>query len=185
FIPRSKQITNPAAKTEPGAKTSTFQPPTEAQKKAGEEAMAKLAPEIRARAAKGEDPDKLQKEVYVAAGLPGSTPNTKMERVRRTNLPPAHQVIMDLKPGEVSEVISDTNSGYYIYKMISEETLTLDNVKPEIERMISSQRYRDSMKGFQGDVELNDAYFGPSRNPGMMQPSRGPRRPAQQDVDPD
>jgi hypothetical protein len=37
-----------------------------------------------------------------------------------------HQSVMDLKPGEVSEVISDPNSGHYIYKLVSKETLTLD-----------------------------------------------------------
>ena len=76
------------------------------------------------------------------------------ERVRRTTLPAGHQAIMDLKPGEVSEVISDPNSAYYIYKMVAKETLTLDSMKPEIKNQISSQRYRDSIQGFQGNVEL-------------------------------
>ena len=44
---------------------------------------------------------------------------------------------MDLKPGEVSEVISDP-SGNYIYKMISKETLPLDSVKTEIRNQLSS-----------------------------------------------
>jgi len=38
--------------------------------------MTKLADAIRARAVKGEDPDKLQKEAYVAAGLKQTTVNT-------------------------------------------------------------------------------------------------------------
>ena len=91
--------------------------------------MTKLAAGLRARAAKGEDPDKLQKEAYVAAGLPGNAPSTKMEKVRRTTLPANHQAVMDLKPGEVSEVISDPNSGHYIYKLVSKETLSVDAVK--------------------------------------------------------
>src|SRR6202158_4546540 len=198
FVPRAKQIVNPVVRptaatkagTKPGAKagakTNTNQPPTEAQKKASEEAMTKLAAALRARAAKGEDPDKLQKEAYAAAGLPGNAPSTKMEKVRRTTLPANHQAVMDLKPGDVSEVISDPNSGHYIYKLVSKETLSLDDkVQPEIRNTISSQRYRDSMQGFQGNVDFNDAYFGPTRNPAMPPPPRGAKPPAQQAEDPD
>jgi len=197
FVPRTKQIVNPVirpkagtkAGTKAGAKASTTartnQPPTEAQKKASEEAMTKLAAGLRARAAKGEDADTLQKEAYAAAGLPGNAPSTKMEKVRRTTLPANHQVVMDLKPGDVSEVISDPNSGHYIYKLVSKETLSVDTVKPEIRSTISSQRYRDSMQGFQGNVDLNDAYFGPTRNPAMPPLPRGAKPPAQQAEDPD
>jgi len=186
FVPRSKQIVNPVAAPKAGAKPSTTAPPppTEAQKKAAEEAMKKVAADIHARAVAGEDPDKLQKDVFVAAGLPNNATNTKMERVRRTTLPAGHQAIMDLKPGEVSEVISDPNSAYYIYKMVTKETLTLETMKPEIRNQISSQRYRDSMQGFQGNVELNDAYFGPTRSPGMPPLPKG-AKPAQQTEDPD
>jgi hypothetical protein len=192
FIPRTKQIVNPVkpkagatADAKPAGKSAPPPPPSEAQKKAAEEAMTRLAASIRARAAKGEDPDKLQKEAYAAAGLPGSAPNTKMEKVRRATLPANHQAVMDLKPSEVSEVVSDPNSGHYIYKLISKETLTLETAKLEIRNAISGQRYRDSMQGFQGNVDLNDAYFGPTRGPSMPPPPRGAKPPAQQAEDPD
>jgi bifunctional DNA-binding transcriptional regulator/antitoxin component of YhaV-PrlF toxin-antitoxin module len=193
FVPHAKQIVNPVVRPKAGTKVgakasataSTNRLPTEAQKKASEEAMTKLAAGLRARAAKGEDPDTLQKEAYVAAGLPGNAPSTKMEKVRRTTLPANHQAVMDLKPGEVSEVISDPNSGHYIYKLVSKETLSVDTVKPEIRSTISSQRYRDSMQNFQGNVDLNDAYFGPTRNPAMPPLPRGAKPPAQQAEDPD
>jgi hypothetical protein len=189
-VPRTKQISAIVAKPKTGAADATksaAQPPTEAQKKAAEEAMTKLAADLRTRAAQGEDPDTLQKEAYTAAGLPGNAPNTKMEKIRRTSLPTTHQVVLTLKPGEVSEVISDPNSSYYIYKLISIETLPLDTVKPEIQRMISSERYRDSMQGFQGNVDLNDAYFGPSPRPTAMPlPPRGVKPPSDQPAeDPD
>jgi hypothetical protein len=191
FVPRAKQIVPAVAKPKPGAqgvrpKATPPQPPTEAQRKAAEATMTKVAADLRVRAVKGEDPDKLQKEAYSGAGLPGNAPNTKMEKVRRTTLQKDHQAVMDLKPGQVSEVISDPNSGHYIYKLVSKETLALDTVKPEIRSLISSQRYRDSMQDFQGNVDLNDAYFGPTRNPAMPPPPRGakPPTPAGED-DPD
>jgi hypothetical protein len=185
YVPRAGQIVNPVVKLKANEqvaepKANTNQAPTEAQQKAAEEAMKKVAADLRARAVKGEDPDNLQKEAYVAAGLPGNAPNTKMEKVRRTMLPANHHGVMDLKPGEVSEAISDPNSGYYIYKLVSKETLSVETVKPEIRNVISSQRYRDSMQGFQGNVDLNDAYFGPARNPAMPPRPRGAKPPAQQ-----
>ena len=75
---------------------------------------------------------------------------------------------MDLKPGEVSEVITDPSGVHYIYKMINKETTSLDSVKQDIQATLSRQRYSDSMKGFQGNVDLNDAYFAPAQRPGIV-----------------
>src|SRR5208283_4317027 len=193
FIPRTRQIVNPVEKPKAGAtanakasaKPGPPPPPTEAQKKAAEDAMTKLAVTLRARAAKGEDFDKLQKEAFVAAGLPGNAINTKVEKARRATLPANHQAVMDLKAGEVSELITDGNNGHYIYKMVSKETLTLEAVSPDIRKIISSQRYRDAMQGFQKDIDLNDAYFGAPRGPGMPPPPRGAKPAADHGEDPD
>jgi PPIC-type PPIASE domain len=153
FVPRAKEIE--AAHGEP----------VDAQTKADEDAMMKVAADLHARAVNGEDPDKLQIEAYTAAGIPHTRSNTKMEKVRRDALPPQHEAVMDLKPGEVSEVFSDPGGAHFIYKMISKHTLTLEDAKPEIHTAISGQRYRDSMKSFQGDVVFSDAYFNPPGRP--------------------
>ena len=184
-IPRTKQVKLAVATPKPGEKapaSPTATPPlTEEQKKAAEDAMTKLAADLRARAVKGEDPDTLQKEAYAVAGLPGNAPTTKVEKARRGTLPLSHQAVMDLKPGEVSEVISDPNSNHYIYKLISKDTQSLESVKLEIQKTISAQRYRDSMQGFQGNVDLNEAYFGPIQSRRLppriegAQPSDRPR----------
>jgi hypothetical protein len=190
-VPHAKQIAAPPAKPKAGAaagakagakapaKPAATAPPTEAQQKVAAEAMTKLAATLRERAVKGEDPDKLQKEAYAAAAMPGKAPTTRTDPpLRRNSLPVSHQSVMDLKPGEVSEVISDPNDGHYIYKLISKDTLPLDKVKPEIITQISGQRYRDAMQGFQGNVTLNDAYFGPTRPSAMPQPPKAPVPPA-------
>ena len=135
------------------------------EKPAAAEAMATLADALRARLVKGEDPDRLQAETYAAAGIPGIAPHTKMEKVRRTTLPPQHESVMDLKAGEVSEVFSDPGGGHFIYKVIGKRTLTLEEAKPEIRTQIATERFRDSMKPFQGDVVFSDAYFNPPRAP--------------------
>lgn len=199
FIPRSKQIVNQPPKTraekekeakgkdddEDDDKAGPPPAPTDAQKKAAEEVMTKFAVTIHERAAKGEDFDKLQKEAFVAAGLPGNAVNTKVEKARRATLPLNHQAVMDLKPGEISEVITDANNGHYIYKMVSKETLTMEAVTPEIRKLLSGQRYRDAMQAFQGNVDLNDAYFGAARTPGMPPTPRGMKPNPNQAQDPD
>jgi hypothetical protein len=179
FIPRAKQ----APAKERAVRPDDAQD-KDAQEKSDAEAMTKLAADLRARAASGEDPDKLQIEAYTAAGIPGTTPVTKMEKVRRAALPPRHESVMDMKPGEVSQVFSDPGGGHFIYKMIRKQTLTLDDAKAEIRTAISGQRYRDSMKNFQGDVILSDDYFNP---PGQstVRPQRSPKQKRKPDLNSD
>ena len=184
----SQNATAPKASTGVGsAKTATAKAKApakaltpEEQEKAGEEAMKKEAALLRERLIKGEDPDKLEKAAWAAAGLPGNPSPSKMDKVRRNNLPAGHQSVMDLKPGEVSEVISDP-TGNYIYKLISKDTLPLDSVKTEIKNQLSSQRFREQMQHFQTTPDLNEAYFGPSRPPGMPMPPRGPKPPGKKE----
>src|SRR5271170_7471540 len=130
FVPHARQ----------GAGVGETGPGSSAGRDSGDESMTRVAGDIRVRAAHGEDPDKLQIEAYAAAGVPRTKVNTKLEKVRRTTLPPQHEAAMDLKAGEVSEVFSDPDGAHFIYKMISKHTLTLDEAKTEIHATISSQR---------------------------------------------
>ena len=176
FVPHAKQIAadddEHADASQPGGERKTDNAET---KKAAAAAMTKVAADLRARAMNGENPDKLQIEAYTIAGIPGTSPNTKMQKVRRDTLPPSHERVMEMKPGEVSEVFSDPGGAHFIYKMISKETLSVEDVKSEIREQISNQRYRESMKLFQGDVVFNDAYFRP---PAQSAPAQHPHRKA-------
>jgi hypothetical protein len=182
-VKKAKDPSDEAPAKTASAKSSKKLSPEEQQKQ-GEEAMKAEAAALRKRLVAGEDPDKLEKAAFVAGGLPGTPPPTKMEKVRRTSLPPTHQSVMDLKPGKVSEVISDP-SGNYIYKMISKELMPLESAKTEIKNTISAQRYREAMQRYQNNADLNDAYFGAGRGPGMPMPPRGPRPPQQKPEDDD
>jgi hypothetical protein len=176
FIPRVKQV----AVQKPGAKEEEV----EAQQKAGEETMKKTATDLRARAAKGEDFEKLQKEAFLAAGVKGNPPTTKMEKVRQSTLPQAQKSVLELKPGEVSQLISDP-TGHYVYKLVSKQSLPLDAVKAEIHNALASQRYRDAMQPYQqSNMDMNAAYFGPTRNPAAP-PVKPGETPAENDTDPD
>ncbi len=169
FIPRTKQAA-PAGQQEPLSK--------DAQNQSAEDIMAKVASDLRARAMSGEDPDQLQIEAYKDAGFGQTTVNTKLENVRRATLPPQHESVMGLKPGEVSQVFSDPSGAHFIYKIISRQTLTLDEAKTEIRTTISTQRYRASMTAFQGNVIFSDAYFNPpaTDTPAPQQNRRAKRK---------
>jgi hypothetical protein len=183
FVPRTKQA-EPESKEE--QEKDKDEKLTDEQKKAKEDAekakteaneqqMTKLADDLRARAAAGEDFIKLQKEAFDAAGMKIESPTVNLPKVRRTGLPPAHSAVFDLKPGEVSQVISD-NGGHYIYKVISKDELPLDQVKDEIHNKLQNERQHDMMDKITSSykVDIDEKYFGPaSAGPGMP-PQRMP-----------
>ena len=188
FVPHSKQFKAKLPSVNKAGVKLTEKEKKEAEdarEKAGEAAMKKTADSLRARAAKGEDFDKLQKEAYLAAGLNANPPTSKMEKIRHNTLPAAHSAAFELKPGEVSPVFSDA-SGHTIYKMVSKQTLALDAVKTEIHNTMASKRYSDAMQAYQvgPNLDLSDAYFGPTRNPAIPPLRKKGEKPAE-DNDPD
>jgi len=181
FIPRMKQMEAEASEDD-----DKNQKLTEEQKKAkdaaakakqqkNEEAMTKLADDLRARAAAGEDVIKLQKEAFEKAGMKIESPNVNLPTVRRNGLPPGHSAAFDLKPGQVSAVISDAG-GHYIYKLNSSTQLPLDQVKGEIHSKMQQDRMREKLEQLNNSykAENNEAYFGPG-GAGPMPPPRMPR----------
>jgi hypothetical protein len=189
FVPRNKQ--EPAEKAADEGKeklTEEQQKAKEAADKAkqeqGAQELDKLAQSLRERAAAGEDFMKLQKEAFEAAGMKMDSPTINLPKVRRTGLPPAHAAVFDLKVGEVSQVISD-NGGHYIYKVVSKETLPLDQVEQEIHNTLKTQRMKETMDKYTNSyhADTNEAYFGPPGPAGM--PGRpGPPPPRRMSVPP-
>lgn len=167
FVPRTKQIQAEAAEDdERDEKLSAEQKKAketaeQAKKQEHEKAMTELADKVRARAAAGEDTTKLQKEVFDAAGLKIESPTVNLPPTRRNGLPQAHSAVFDLKPGEVSQVISDVG-GHYIYKMNSKSMMSLDQAKNEIRGKIQSDRMREKTDKVNASFSSvsNEAYFG-------------------------
>jgi hypothetical protein len=124
-----------------------------------EDALKKKAETVWSRAAGGEDFDKLEEEAFAGAELKGKPP-TKLGKVRRTSLPPGQGEVMNLKPGEISQLISGPN-GYVVYKVGEKDTLPLEKVRSEISSTLRSQRMQDSLQAIQQSAtpELNDKYF--------------------------
>ena len=184
FVPRTKQGENEAKEKEDDEQkdeklTDEQKKAKEAAEKAkadeGEQAMTKLAADLRARAAAGEDIAKLQKEAFDAAGMKIESPTVNLPNVRRTGLPAGHAAVFDLKPGEVSQVISDSG-GHYIYKVNSKSEMSFDQARNEIHGRLQNDRMRERMEKLNNSfkVETNEAYFGPG-GVGPMPPPRMPR----------
>ncbi len=176
FVPRNKQP-EPELKneTEKNAKPTeeelkAKQAEEKAKADASEQAMTKLADDLRTRAAAGEDFTKLQKEAFAAAGMKIESPTVNLANVRRTGLAPSQAAVFDLKAGEVSQVIGDTG-GHYIYKLNSKSEIPLDQAKTEIHGRLQNERMKDMMEKLNGSfkVETNEAYFGPSGGADMQQ----------------
>ena len=145
FVPRMKQIEPEKLQDEKETKAGDQQQKEAAEKakqEDGEKAMTKLADDLRARAAAGEDFLKLQKEAFEAAGMKIESPTVTLPNIRRSGLPPAHAAVFDLKPGEVSQVISDSG-GHYIYKVVSKNEMTLDQAKTEIQGKLQTERMKE------------------------------------------
>jgi len=172
YVPKMRQSDTP----KPGST------PEEVQKAREDStaAMTKLADDLHARAAAGEDFDKLQKEAYDAAGMKATIPPTLSPKVRRNNLPATQSSVFDMKAGELSPVINDT-SGFFIYRMQSKTTPSFAEVKDEIRNTIRNERLQEVRSKMQNAIstDLNKDYFGetePAQPAGSgLRPSNRPR----------
>ena len=173
FIPKNKQMPTPATKV----KLSEAE--TKKRQEDGEAAMKTEAEALRKRAAAGEPFSKLQDEGFQFAGLKSKPPSPTMGKVRRSNLPPSHVAVMELKPGAVSALISDP-SGFFIYKVGEKDTVPLDKVKEEIRGTLRAQRMQDSMQTIQQSAtpELNEKYFGATPGSPLVPGGAPPQSPS-------
>ena len=166
YVPRMKQEPPPPQKLSEEAQKE--------RQKHEEDEMTNLADALRARAAKGEAFEALQKEAYQSAGMKSNPPNASMGKLRRNGLPPTHDAVFALKLGEVSQVISDAG-GHYIYKIDGTDIETLADAKGEIHNLLQSQRLHSAMEKIQGPftTEVNDAYF--ATGPASASTRTGPK----------
>jgi len=129
---------------------------------AAEYSMTKEADLLHMQAAAGADFSELQVQAYNAAGVSGNNAaKPKLDKMRRRSLPPAHASVFDLKPGQVSLVISDA-TGLYIYKLDWKGIEPLDAVKNEISNTLRAQRVRKMIQSLEQPytTEINERYFG-------------------------
>jgi hypothetical protein len=131
--------------------------------------VQQLAADVRERAAKGEETQKLQDEAYKVLNLP-SSPRTDLGLKRHGGLSAAiEKDLFALKPGEVTKVETEP-SGLNIYKLRSRDTIPVQFVKGEIVRDLHQKNMEAAIKTVTGAVhaELNDQFFGPTGGRGPM-----------------
>lgn len=148
------------------------------QKQAFQPKAQQMADDIQARAAKGEAPDKLQKEAYATLGLGGTPPTTDLAMARHGMFPAKlDQEIFSHKPGEVFR--SDDANGFVIYRVDSRETLPIGSVKEDITREIFRRKMEEKQKELTGPVQANydESYFGPPLPPGAPAGQQAPNQP--------
>jgi hypothetical protein len=123
--------------------------------------IQQLAADIRERAARGEETQKLQDEVYKTLALPTS-PRTDLGMKRRGSFPAGiEKDILALKPGEVTKLESEM-SGFNMYKLRSRDTIPVESVKAEIIRDLHQKNMEAAIKAVTGNIhpELNEQFFG-------------------------
>ena len=132
-----------------------------------EKKVQQLASGIRERAARGEETQKLQDEVYKALALP-SPPKTDLGMKRRGSFPAGiEKDLLALKPGEVTKLETEM-SGFNIYKLRSRDTIPVESVKTEIVRDLHQKNMESAIKAVTGSIhpELNEQFFGPTGRTG-------------------
>jgi hypothetical protein len=178
-------------------RTQQQDPSTEAPKEAAvavekqvadsEMVMKKEADDLRARAAAGEDFAQLQAEAYKLANVTGWISDVKMVKVRRTALPDSQAAVFDMKPGTVSQLFTDSEKSYVLYKLDEEETFPLSGVHDEIRATLRIQRMQDATQRVKHSATptFDEAYFAstapssPSHPAGETQGTGGSTPPSE------
>ena len=116
---------------------------------------------IQQRAAKGEDFDALEREVWAKQGRTAGAPLTRTGTLRRSALPEVEQKVFDLKPGEVSMPIEEAG-GFSIFKVEAKRVLPPSSVEAEIRNGLAGERLQERIKNLRSavSVSVNEDYFG-------------------------
>ncbi|MCU1271085.1 MAG: hypothetical protein JWN74_2379 [Acidobacteriaceae bacterium] len=166
FVPKQKQVESSG---DPSKLHSQKAP------EASEAEMKDEADKLRARAATGEDPTKLQQEANDFAGSKAKVTTAKVESMRKASIPASDASILELKTGEVSQVFSDA-SGYRIYKIEEIKDLPLASVHDEIARTLQGQNMKNSFDSLQNSAKttFDDSYFATAAPPSLRNPGEAP-----------
>jgi hypothetical protein len=152
--------------------TSNPDPQATAEKKADyQKKVQQVTDDIQARAAKGEDMSKLQKDAYTALAIAATPPTTELGLTRHGAFPPkVEQEIFSHKAGEVFR--SDEGTGHLIYRVESKQTSPLESVKAEITQQLFRQKMEAKTKELNSSVhtEYDEKYFGPPAAPAVSKP---------------
>ncbi|MBZ5547744.1 MAG: peptidyl-prolyl cis-trans isomerase [Acidobacteriia bacterium] len=121
--------------------------------------MKLVAEALLARARTGADFETLQKEALDTANLKAEH-DANLGKMSRDHLRRTHQVVFDLKPGEVSALFEEPDEGYYIYRMGSREMPSFEATKSDAATAFQKRRMDTWMNNITGPAKMNQQYFG-------------------------
>ena len=130
---------------------------------------SKIAADIQARAAKGEDFDQLQKDAFEALGVK-NPPTTHMAAVRRgIYAADQEKMFFTMKPGDVTAVVEQA-SALIIFKVEGREPPSLEKSKDEIVRILTKQNLdkQEQAQNTSVKIDYNEQYIGPPQTSGWM-----------------
>lgn len=127
-----------------------------------------------ANLAKGLDPKEVQTNVYASLGLHEPPPVDLGKQRRKDFVAEEATEVFSLNSGEISKVQTESKS-YVIYKVLSRETPSEENLKSHISAQLTQQKFTETMKALVSgaQVDLNEGYFGPP-NAADTEPVRSP-----------
>lgn len=137
-----------------------------------------VAEHARQRIVNGEDSMKVQVESQAALGLT-SLSSTDIGERHRSDFPKEEVTeLFSLKPGDVSQIEAEPKN-YVIYKLVSKDVKTEEQVKSDITKELYQRNFREAMKAVidAAPAEFNEQYFGPA-TPAATPSTPAPPRPA-------
>lgn len=127
-----------------------------------EERLLTAANEARARLLRGEEAERVQKDIYNELGI-GAPPPTDLGQQGRKDFQ-AEEVteVFSLRTGDVSKVEKEL-AAYVVYKVVDHQTISESDAKNEIARELSRTRIEHANREITDPVkpEYNGNYFGP------------------------
>jgi hypothetical protein len=153
LVPGIQQLPDPPA---------TLSPEEREKRTHDSEALMKATAErMRLRVIAGDDLAKLQAEAFQIALVTGEAPPTKLGKVRGMALPPSQVSVMELKTGEVSQLMLD-RAGYLIYKVGEKRVVPLNEVRDDIRKHLINQRIQAETDAIMNasTTTLDETYFG-------------------------
>ena len=127
---------------------------TEGGQQIDAENLKSQADEVRTHALAGDDFQKLQESAYKELGINARLPETKLSPRRRKDLSQDERKVLDLKPGDVSDIM-DLPDSYVIFKLESKRTLTLPFVQNEINAILQTERLRQELQDTEKTIKAD------------------------------
>lgn len=122
--------------------------------------MKLVAQAIYARAKGGADFVALQKEALETSNLKDENVVADQGKVARRQLRQAHQMVFDLKQGEISNLFEEKGEGYYVYKMGTREMPSFESAETAARPLFERQRLDKWMNDITNGATMSAEYFG-------------------------